>query len=174
MRLQREEIARTQFPMNSRVSNRLFLIVNDRKNYESSRNDELVSPSYTQDFFERSSSPQEKNLLIQALATFKSLEDDWNGFGAIAPNPKSIESALQVIKRIPFNRLYPLTVSIDEGNIVMTWKNEMEIMELIIEPALMHLYKKSKNEEAEYVDNEIFDGENIPQKILSYIPIRKS
>ena len=73
-----------------------------------------------------------KNKAIKRGASFKDLQNGWDGYNAKATNEKVIESAIEIIRKLPF---CPEAFPTSEGNIQLQFEDsdgnymEMEVLE---------------------------------------------
>ena len=106
-----------------------------------------------------------------ALNYLATLEDDWNGEGAIAPSGQAIEAAHAFNEHYFIDRKYPDKVSPDgDGAVLFIWQTLQSRLTLTIEAALIHISIAHQNGKVDLPDSVPYDLTAIPNEILQYIP----
>ncbi len=119
--------------------------------------------------------PKERFALLKALEYLRSaLEDDWNGYGAIAPTERALDMTRHFICCLPFNKTHASKMEPDgEGGITLTWQNDSERIMLTIDGSLMHLSHEKSGEETVFINEVAFFNEDdviLPHVIIDHIP----
>ena len=63
---------------------------------------------------------------LEALTTLSTFEFNWNGHNALPADRNALIYARDLINAISSKQLYPTTISLDEGNVVLTWRLQDE------------------------------------------------
>ncbi len=118
--------------------------------------------------------PKEKIALLNALDYLAKIDDDWNGYGAIAPTQRAIDMARHFITCLPLNKVHARKIEPDgEGAIILTWINDKERILLTIDGSLMHLSHEQAGQDTVYINDISFFNEDdpiLPHSIIDHIP----
>lgn len=83
-------------------------------------------------FFARRRNTPEWDAVIQTLKSFRSLEDDWDGDGSLAPGPELVDGAIAFAQSVQLDGMDPpdrVVVSVN-GTIYFEWHRPEEYHEL--------------------------------------------
>lgn len=119
--------------------------------------------------------PTERKQLLNAIQILRTLEDDWNGFGASAPHPKALNTAQKFIDLLPFGRKFPNKIyPASERSVVMEWTGTATSGDILItfEPYLLGAVKVFENGDVEDLGNFSLLPDTVcfPQAIRSLLP----
>lgn len=118
--------------------------------------------------------PREKIALLNALDYLARLEDNWNGYGAVAPSQIAVIMARHFITLLPLNRAHANGIEPDgDGGVLLTWENNAERIILTIDGSMLHLSHERTGEPATFTnDIPFFTTEDIilPHAIIDHIP----
>ena len=121
--------------------------------------------------------PRKIQELFKILDYLKTIDDNWNGFGARKPYGLAIEIAQKLIESLRFRgKCHPDEISPDgEGGITVKWFTDNESILVNIVPGLLHLaHDYADHRQPEFINSVVYQGENsIPQQILRHLPNRK-
>lgn len=118
--------------------------------------------------------PKEKIALLNALDYLANLDDDWNGYSAVAPTQRAIDMARHFITLLPLNKTHARKIEPDgEGGIILTWQNNHERILLTIDGSMMHLSHEQNEQDTVYINDVPFFNEEdriLSHKIIDHIP----
>lgn len=131
----------------------------------------LASSSTT---FNENVLPKEKIALLNALDYLAGLEDDWNGYEAIAPTQRAIDMARHFITWLPLSKAHARKIEPDgDGAIILTWQTDQERIMLTIDGSLIHLSHEQTGQDTVFVNDVPFfdqDDRILPSRIIDRIP----
>lgn len=109
-----------------------------------------------------------KDEIIQEILSFKSLKENWDGYGAIPLEVQSASNALSILNKIDdksiskINEIYPNT----HGTVTIEFENQnLEKLNLEIGNNSFAYYLELNNMEVSFFNNLSFSNENIKELI---------
>jgi len=119
--------------------------------------------------------PTERGQLLNAIQILRTLENDWNGYGATAPHPKALDTAEKFIKLLPFGRKFPNKIyPASERSVVMEWSGTKSSGDISItfEPYFLGALKSFENGNVEDLGNFSLLPDTVvfPQAIRTLLP----
>lgn len=112
-----------------------------------------------------------KNIL-DALDILKTLDENYNGYGAQKPSLDAIELAKKFIKIISGNYTLPLKISLGDGGIDLVWKNHntLRLIATIDPLSTIHISIDDRVTGSwGFLDDIPFDGKEIPEILVKYL-----
>lgn len=115
--------------------------------------------------------PTEKVLaehMISAKAemhSYEALTDGWDGQGSIAPDPSSIDTALEFIDALPFDIFPPEAGATPDGDVEWYWKTKNGVATVSISGRKISYYVRTRSGHVQ--GTQALVGQSVPHKLLS-------
>jgi hypothetical protein len=121
----------------------------------------------TKDVLKREST---KERLISLIRRFHEAGFSWSGVSPSRISSATAQASEDLIRRIPDGRRLPKILPDSEGSLMLMWESPVREALVIVDGSTLHLIIEPASPRTEYVEGLHFDGESIPDPILTSIP----
>lgn len=112
-----------------------------------------------------------KGALTRLVKRFETVALSHHDSDSDCADPASVEAAIAFLRKLPFDCQLPKAAPDSDGDIMMVWETLDYTMLLTIAKWRLHAAVDPGTSRSEHIDNVPFDGDLIPARILSRLPV---
>jgi hypothetical protein len=110
---------------------------------------------------------RERNLLLSALNQLPVIAIA-QGY-AVEPSTTALAFAVEFVKNLPSNRVWPKVAPDEEGNVLLVWGGPPPRCAITLEGSTLHVVE-NPGSNSTHLDPIIYNGGHIPPRVLACIP----
>ena len=113
-----------------------------------------------------------RDALVDIVQKFAVYGLSWSAEGAVKISSETANAAAAFFHALPARAALPRISPDGEGGLLMAWETRGDLVVAVLAGWRIHLVAAATTPRARYLDDLLFDGEQIPRVILESIPAR--
>jgi len=127
-----------------------------------------TAPSELINFVFRADTNKQK--LFFSLRSYRSFENDWDGYGGQIPSDQTIEDSIKFIKLLPTNVLLPYAGLSGDGEISLFWDKNKIFIDIGFRGNGQYSYYARLANGKEYFGSNLQLSSDLPSDLISILP----